>query len=472
MRNTRCMGSYDFDLCVVGAGSAGYAAATTARGLGKSVVLADGEGPLAGLCILRGCMPSKTLLRSAEIAHLVRTAPELGVRVGEVRYDVPHIVRRKRRIIADFAADRVDGIRSFPLFQGRVRFTGRDTLAVGEREIRARRFVIATGSVINIPPIPGLAEAGYITSDEVLDMEELPSSIVVLGGGAVAVELAQYLARLGCRTTILQRSATLLSGEDHDVGTALREALTQDGIRVVTDTALLGATRNAKGKCVRFRHAGRDEEVCADEIFVALGRRPNVDAFGFEVAGVAYDAGGVRVDPYLRTTNPVIYAAGDVTGAVELVHVAVYGGAQAARNAFSENPQPLNYDLLGARAVFTDPQVGVAGLSEKQCRERGIAYVSARYPFAELGKAITAGLTQGFVKMLAAPDARILGVTIVGAEAADLIHEAIALLYFKARTHDVMEMPHLHPTLAEIMTYPAEELCERLEHEAHAVVTP
>jgi len=181
---------------------------------------------------------------------------------------------------------------------------------------------------------------------------------------------------------------------------------------------------------------------------------------------------GVKIDDYVRTTNPHVYAAGDVTGNMELVHVAVHGGELAAHNAFSSQKHKLNLDLIQARAVFTDPQVGIAGLTERQCTRRGIAYEKAVYPFRELGKAITAELTDGFVKMLADPDGRILGVAIVGAEASNLIHEAIALVYFRAKCDDVLEMPHLHPTLAEIITYPAEELCERLQHERHVVVTP
>ncbi len=440
--------------------------------MGKSVAVVDGQGPLAGLCILRGCMPSKTLLRSAEIAHLMKVAPVLGVYPSGVRYDVAQIIERKNRIIDDFAQFRVDGIKEFPLFLGAPRFVNADQLEVDGQTIRATNFLVATGSVINVPAVPGLNETGFITSDDVLDLATLPKSIVVLGGGSVAVELAQYLARMGTHTTIVQRSTTLLSSEDPDVGECLRLSLEKDGIRVLTGTTLTYVEKVAAQKRVSFQIAGSDTSIEADEVFVALGRRPQVDGFGFEAAGIAFDHHGVKTDRYLRTTNPHVYAAGDVTGAFELVHVAVYGGQIAARNAFSETPQPMNYDLLGARAVFTDPAVAIAGLTERECQQRHIAYEKAVHPFSELGKAIATELTEGFIKMLADPDGRILGVTIVGAEAADLIHEAIALIYFGAKCHDVMEMPHLHPTLAEIITYPAEELCERTQHECHAVVTP
>ena len=468
----RMSGRHEFDLCVLGGGSAGFAGATTARGLGKSVAIVDGTEPLAGLCILRGCMPSKTLIRSAEIAHLMKVAPTLGVTPSAVRIDVPAMVARKRRIIGEFADHRVQGLDQFALFRGAPRFVGRRALQVGDEEISAERFLIATGSHINVPPIEGLREAGYLTSDDVLELDRLPRSVVVLGAGDVAVELAQYLVRVGVDTTIVQRGATLLSSEDRDVGEAVRAALEQDGIKIHTGALVERVERSSSGKRVVARRAGGELTVEAEEIFAALGRRPNVEGFGFEAAGVAYGSDGVKVDDYLRTSNPDIFAAGDVTGMNELVHVAVYGGALAAANAFTGAPRKLNTDLWSARAVFTDPQVGIAGLSERQAQERGVTYHKATFPFDDLGKAITAELTQGFIKMLAGSDGRILGVTIVGAEASDLIHEAIALIYFGARCHDVMEMPHLHPTLAEIITYPAEELCEKIEHTRHAVVTP
>jgi len=462
----------EFDLCVLGAGSAGFAGACMAREMGKTVALVEGTGPLAGLCILRGCMPSKTLLRSAEIAHTMREGSKLGIRAQSVQYDVPYIIERKRRIIGDFADYRVKAIESFPLFQGATHFVSDRELAVDGQTIAARKFLIATGSVINDPVVPGLAETGYIDSDALLDLQQLPGSIIVLGGGATACELAQYLVRLGVKTTMLQRSGHILSYEDADIGSALQKSFENDGMEVYTNVRLLRAEKHSSGKRVVAELSGEEVSFDAEEIFFALGRRPNVDGFLFEEAGVTYDRTGVKVDEHFQTSNPDIYAAGDVTGMWELVHVAVYGGQLAAQNAFALRRKTAQLDLQMARAVFTDPQVAIAGLTETQCLAKGIEYEKASFPFDDLGKAITAELTQGFIKMLAARDGRILGVSIVGAEAGDLIHEAIALIYFKASVRDVLEMPHLHPTLAEIITYPAEELSERLKHQMHVLVTP
>ena len=461
-----------YDLCVIGGGSAGYAAAVTGRDLGRSVVIVDGPGPLAGLCILRGCMPSKTVLRSAEIAQLVRRAGELGVVTSPPRVDVRAVIARKRRIIKDFADYRIEGIETFPLVRGAARFTGPDAIEVDGRPIAAERFVVATGSSIAVPPIPGLVETGFVTSDDVLEMESLPASVVVLGGGPTACELAQYLCRLGVRTTVVQRSMTLLSGEDADVAASLRAALERDGLRIVTGTSLVRVERSGTSKRVRYVRDGVEESVDGDEIFVALGRDANVAGLDLEAAGVGFDD-GIMVDEYLCTSNPRVYAAGDVLHeSWQLVHVAVHEGMLAARNALGPQRAKADYALQTARAVFTEPQVAVAGLTERDCAAHGIDYAAASYPFDDLGKAIATDRIEGFVKMLAGRDGRLLGVAIVGAEASDLIHEAIALLHFKASVRDVMEMPHLHPTLAEIMTYPAEALMERLDHESQALVTP
>lgn len=465
--------SFDYDLCVIGAGSAGYSAAVTAQNLGKTVAFMDGPGPQAGLCILRGCMPSKTLLHSAEVAQAVRRAPEAGVIAGKPTIDFPRVMERKRSIIKGFTDYRVAGIDKFPILKGTARFFDRETAMVDDRKIRARRFIVATGSIITVPSLQGLEEIGYVTSDDVLEFDTLPESVIVLGGGPTAVELAQYLVRLGVDTTLIQRSETLLSGEDEDVGTALRSALEKDGVKIHTGTKLIKAEKSANGKIVRFEHAGHSHTVEAREIFAAHGRIANVEGLALEAAGIEYDRRGIKVDEYLRTTNPIVYGAGDVLwDSTQLVHVAVYEGQLAASNAFSESPAAVDYRLQSSRAVFTEPQVAVAGLTERECAARGVYCAVARYPFDDLGKAIATDRTEGFIKVLAASNGTILGVTIVGAEACDLIHEAIALLYFKANVRDVMMMPHLHPTLSEIITYPAEELLERLENEKRALVTP
>jgi pyruvate/2-oxoglutarate dehydrogenase complex dihydrolipoamide dehydrogenase (E3) component len=454
-----------YDLIVVGAGSGGFAAARTARSLGARVALVD-SGPLGGLCILRGCMPSKTLLASGDAAQEIREAGKLGVHAPEPVIDFRQMMARKREIIQGFAGYRIEGIKTFPLFEGRARFLSPTALCVGdELTLHAKHFVIATGSVIAPPTVPGLAEAGYIDSDDALSLEAPPKSLIVLGGGYVAAELGQFMHRIGVPTTMVLRSAHLLSGEDRDVGTALTEALREEGLAIETDALLHHVQRGAdRKKVVFFTQRGLRTSVAADEILYTLGRIPNIAGLDLEKAGVkVHPKGGIDVDQTLRTSNPDIFAVGDVTGRFLLVHVAIYQGEIAARNALRDGSEEADYAIVKAHTVFSDPQVAIVGDTEKDLSRAGVDYLAASYPFSDHGKAISVGKTKGFVKMLAAPaDGRILGVAIVGPDASDLIHEAIVAMHYRATVFEFVKIPHLHPTMAEILTYPAEELVERI----------
>jgi len=451
------------DLVVVGAGSAGYAAARTARDLGCDVALVD-QGPLGGLCILRGCMPSKALLASSDALQDAREAGALGVRAEGLSADMPYVAARKRELVRGFAEYRIDGIEEFPLYLGAARFLSPTQLAVGDVTLEAAKFVIATGSVVSDAMVPGLAETGYLDSDAVLELESIPPSVVVLGGGYTACELGQFLARMGAHTTMIVRSNHLLTPTDDDVGTALTEYFREEGIDVATHATLLGAQRRATGKAVRYLQCGIERETVAAEIFNALGRVPNVEGLALDRAGVQRGARGeISVDRQLRTSNPNIYAAGDVTGDYMLVHVAIYQGEIAARNACLDADERADYSLITAHTVFTDPQFAAVGMSEKELKRKGIRYVRGRYDFAEHGKAQCLGKTKGFVKMMADPrDGRIVGAAVLGPQASELIHEVIVAMRFEATVDQFMRIPHLHPTLAEIWTYPAEECAAEL----------
>ena len=454
-----------FDLIVIGAGSGGYAAARTARDLGASVAFVD-RGPLGGLCILRGCMPSKTLIASGELAHDIRHGSELGVNAGEPQVDFPAIMQRKRRVIQEFADYRIAGIDTYPTFIGEAHFESPTRVRVGEALLEAPKFVIATGSSIAPPALTGLTDTGYIESDEALDLAEKPKSLIVLGGGYVASELGQFYARIGVPVTMVMRAPHVLSSEDDDVGDALTEYLREEGIRIEVRAHLSAATLREDGmKVVHFSRDGEDHEVEADEIFYALGRTPNIAGLGLDEIGVeAHAMTGIRVDDTMRTTQPNIYAVGDVTAEYLLVHVAIQQGELAARNALADGHEKIDYSLSRAHAVFTDPQVGIVGKNEKELIAEGVPYVKASYPFNDLGKAISIGKTKGFVKMLASPsDGRILGVAILGSGASDMIHTPIAAMAFNATVYDYLKIPHLHPTMAEILTYPAEELIAAIE---------
>jgi pyruvate/2-oxoglutarate dehydrogenase complex dihydrolipoamide dehydrogenase (E3) component len=454
--------TFGYDLVVIGAGSGGFAAARTARDLGASVAIVD-HGPLGGLCILNGCMPSKTLLASSDLVADIREGPVLGVHAPPPRIDLGQIIARKREVIQGFADYRIEGIKSFPLYEGVARFESAHRVIVGgDVALEARYFVVATGSVVAPPAVIGLEETGYIDSDAVLDTFELPESIVVLGGGYVGAELGQFLARMGVKTTFLIRAKHLLSPEDSDVGEAVTMAFREEGIVVRTDAILSRVEKRDGKKVVHYLRDGKEDSLAVDEIFYALGRVPNLAGLELDAAGVYCHAiTGIEVGPDMRTCVPNIFAVGDVTGIHPLVHVAIYQGEIAARNAITGGSEPADYRLQKTHTIFTDPQIAIAGETEKQLRAAGVEYVTGSYAFADLGKAIAINKTTGFVKMMASPhDGKILGAAIVGAEASNLIHEIIVAMYYGGTVHDFVKIPHLHPTLAEILTYPAEEIVD------------
>ena len=466
------MNRHRYDLVVIGAGSGGYAAARTARDLGANVAFVD-QGPLGGLCILKGCMPSKTLLATSDLVQAIREGGGLAVEAGAPHVDMAKMLARKREVIQGFADYRIEGINGFPLFDGKATFVSPTELRVGnDTLLEATSFVIGTGSVVAPPVLPGLAEAGYIDSDAALDLEALPKSLIVLGGGYVASELGQYFSRLGVTTTMVIRAKHLLSGEDDDVGDALTGYFRDEGIDVRSGAQVTRVEVAEGKKVVHYTQAGVDYSVAADEIFYALGRVPNVEHLGLEAAGVRYHSiAGIETGPDMRTSTPTIFAVGDVTGQFPLVHVAIYQGELAARNAILGTSEAADYALQRTHTIFTDPQVAVVGATEKELIRSRTPYVAGSYLFSEHGKAISINRTKGFVKMLAAPDdGRIIGAAIVGVEASDLIHEIVVAMYYRGTVYDFVKIPHLHPTLAEIWTYPAEEAIVQIAQSAPTAV--
>ncbi|MDZ4732794.1 MAG: dihydrolipoyl dehydrogenase [Nitrospirota bacterium] len=453
------------DVVVIGGGSAGYAAARIARDAGADVAIVD-QGPLGGLCILRGCMPTKAILRSAEVAALLRRAKEFGLSPVAARADLSAIVDRKDRLVREFADYRIQQLRDprLTLYQSPAVFQSPREVTVGDTVLSAGSFILATGSRPREVPIPGLAQAGYFTSDTILDLRSQPGSLIVLGGGAVALELGQFFARLGTRVTILQRGGTLLSGMDEDVGRALEAALIDEGIEVITGSQLLRVTHDAIGKTVWVMKDGRERSFVGEEILQALGRQPNIEGLHLDLAELRLDGGRIVVDGAMRTSQAHIYAVGDVNDVTPIVHLAIQQGEIAAYNAtHADQPAKIVDHRLDTEVVFTDPQVAVLGLNETRAKAAGTLYLEASYLFSDHGKALCLGATHGFVKLLCAPQTgEILGAQIVGPEAGELIHELIAVMYYHGNAADLLRMPHYHPTLAEIVTYPAESIVERL----------
>ena len=462
----------EFDFIVVGGGSGGYAAARTAAGEGLRTAVIDGSEELGGLCILRGCMPSKTLIESANRLQDIREAGEFGLHAANPGFDGAKIIERKKRLISGFAqyrAEQLEGGR-FELIRGRARFAGPDTLVVrlrqgGEQIISARSILVATGSVIRHPDIPGLAEAAPLVSDDVLDNPHPPKSLLVLGAGPVALEMAHYHRALGSEVTVVQRSKQILSSMDRDVADAVQHGMERHGTKFVLGGQLLQAGRSPRGKWVRVAHDNREETLQADEILLALGRDAATAGLDLATAGLDIPPGRpLATSDTQQTSVPHIFGAGDVTGKLEIVHIAIEQGEIAARNAArllrgkNEPLETIDYRLR-LFAVFTQPEAAMVGLSAREAAELGLDFAAATYPFDDHGKSIVHGKTDGFVKLLADRNTgELLGGAVVGPHASELIHEVVVALRYRATAAEFVKIPHYHPTLSEIWTYPAEEL--------------
>jgi pyruvate/2-oxoglutarate dehydrogenase complex dihydrolipoamide dehydrogenase (E3) component len=452
------------ELCVIGAGTAGFAAAEAARAAGRDVVIVCGDDELGGTCIRRGCMPAKAVLVASQIEGTVEKARELGVQTGRAHVDLAALVGRKRALVDYFAEDRVHELEAYPLVRGDARFVARDAVVVDGRRIVADGFSVAPGARDVLPPIDGIAGVPTTTSAGVLEITQVPETLVVVGGGPIGCAFAQYFARLGSHVTILQNAPELLRNEDPDVGGAIRAALERDGIEVILDARVRGAARDGTTTRLAVATPEGPRDVRCDLVFLATNRRPAVDRLDLAAAGIEGDRErGIVVDETLRSvSNARVYAAGDVLGRRALVHTAEYGGRLAAGNAFAAQPVSADWDRWEAHALYTDPQMAIVGLTERACRERGIDVAVATLPASDVGKAIVSGEAEGFVKMLARrDDGRVAGVAIVTAEAIDLAGEAIAAIAGGATAREVAEMPHLHPTMSELLARVAEKLCAR-----------
>ncbi len=460
----------EYDFIVIGGGSGGYAAARTASSQGLSAAVIEGAAEVGGLCILRGCMPSKALIESANRYRNLRHVTEFGLSVDNIGFDAGKIIERKRRLIAGFADYRRQQLEGggFDFIRGHAEFLDPYCLKVtlrggGERMVFLKSGCIATGSVPNRPGIPGIELC--LSSDDLLEFAEIPASAIVLGGGPVALEMAHYLESFGSKVTVLQRNTQLLTGNDRDVANALADAFRKRGIEVLCGTRLLGIEKATAGLRVNFQHGNGAVGVEAGIVLNALGRRPAVKGLALEKAGVALEGPAICADLEQRTTARHLFAAGDCCGPYEVVHIAITQGETAARNAAAlikgGTPVALDYRLK-IFACFTEPQMASCGMTEQEARDLGHSVVTASYSFADHGKSIVKGEVDGFVKLIAdASDGRILGGAVVGPEGSELIHEIVVAMAFNATAGQLALVPHYHPTLSEIWTYPAEEIAEK-----------
>jgi pyruvate/2-oxoglutarate dehydrogenase complex dihydrolipoamide dehydrogenase (E3) component len=480
---------FDFDVAIIGGGSGGYAAARTAAAAGLKTVVIEGGQEIGGLCILRGCMPTKAMLYAAEVKHLAENAATWGVRVGEISFDFAKVMARKSLMIKDFADFRAQQLNAgkFKFIRANASFldthtvalnsirgSGRESAPFSKREnsqsrltsaatITAKYFVIATGSRVAPAPLPQLDEVGFITSDDAVALKKLPKSLIILGGGAIACEFAQIFARFGVKVTLIQRSERLLKEFDADAGTEIEKVFRHEGVEVFTNTKLVDAKRKGKLKTVTFEQNAKSVSVSAEEILFALGRAPNTDSLALENAGVKTEKGRVITNAKMQTSASHIFAAGDCAGPHEIVHLAIQQGETAVHNMVKPKaPRTMDYRLL-ISVVFTEPQVAFVGLTEKAATARGVKFITASYPFNDHGKSLIMDAKDGFVKLLANPKTgEIIGGACVGPSGGELIHEIVTAMAKRMTVRELAATPHYHPTLAEIWTYPAEELVEKI----------
>ncbi|HYT81930.1 MAG TPA: mercury(II) reductase [Gemmatimonadales bacterium] len=444
----------EFDLAIVGGGSAGFAAAIKAAELGARVAMAEG-GTLGGTCVNVGCVPSKTLIRAAEAQHRRVHHGFRGIPATDGRPDWTTVRGQKDELVSGLRQTKYrDVLRSYPavtLFEQRAEIADGHSVRLGNgRTIMAGRIVVTTGASPWAPPIPGLAEAGYLDNVSGMALDRLPDSLIVIGASAVGLELAQMFARLGVKVTILEALAGVVPAEDSDVGNALGDYLRDEGLEVHAGVQIEQVGRGRDGYTVSFKDGGKPRAARAEQLLVATGRRAKTKGFGLEAAGVTLRSKGeIVVNEFLQTANPDLYAAGDVIGDPMFVYVAAYGGALAAENALTGNVRP--YDLRALpKVTFTDPAVASVGLTEEQARAEGIEPLVSKLPLEHVPRSLATRDTRGFVKLVADPTTRkLVGAHIVAAEAGEMITEPALAIKFGLTIEEVVSTFHPYLTLSE-----------------------
>ncbi len=449
---------FERNVVVIGGGAAGLVASYVAAAARARVTLVE-SGAMGGDCLNTGCVPSKALLHVARSVHAMRQAGALGIDCAPPRIDFAAVMRRVRDVVAEVAPhdseERYRGL-GVEVLRGRARITSPWTVRVdgeqGARELSTRAIVVAAGARPLVPPIPGLEQVGFVTSDTVWGLRELPRRLLVLGGGPIGCELAQAFARLGSQVTLMEMQPRILLREDADVAAQVEAALRADGVTLLTGHKALEARLHEGARCMRAQGPDGEREFGFDVLLCALGRVARTQGYGLEELGVALRANGtVDADAALRTSVPNLYVCGDVTGPLQFTHVAAHQAWTASVNALLGGWWSLKSDLsVIPWTTFTDPEVARVGLSEDEARARGIAVEVTRHELAELDRAIADGATGGFVKVLTAPGRdRILGAVIVGAHAGELLAEFVLAMRKGLGLNAILGTVHAYPTWSE-----------------------
>lgn len=411
----------DTDICVIGAGSGGLSVAYGASQMGARTVLVE-RHKMGGDCLNTGCVPSKALLAAAKAAADLGHAERFGVRAGPPVIDFAAVHRHVHDVIATIephdSAARYEGL-GVTVLHGQAQFLDPRTLKVGDRAVRARRFVIATGSRAAIPPVPGLADVPHLTNETLFDLTEAPRHLVVLGGGPIGCEMAQAHRRLGARVTIVER-LSLLPREDAELVAVVRRRLAGEGVEIIESAEVARAERTADGVALDMAVAGAGRRVEGSHLLVATGRAPVIDGLDLEAAGIAHDKRGITVDAGLRTTNRRVYAVGDVAGGPLFTHVASYHASVVLKRALLRLPARAATNAI-PWVTFTDPELAHVGLTEAAARAAGHDVRVATHGFDHVDRAIADRRVEGFAKIVATRRGRVIGASIVGAHAGELL---------------------------------------------------
>lgn len=439
------------DLIIIGGGVGGLVTASVAGQLGLKVTLVEKTPRLGGDCLHCGCVPSKTLIRSAKVASLMRRGEAFGLPGYRPAVDLARVTERVQRVIDELEThDDPERFRELgvEVLFGEARFVNPHEIEVKGERLQAKRFVIATGSRPAVPPITGLEAVGYWTNEQVFSQTELPERLAVLGGGPLGVELAQAFQRLGSRVTLFEMAGEILPREDPAFAGELREILVREGVDVRAATRVERAEASQARKCLYARRGEDRMPVEVDEILVAAGRAPNVEGLGLDAAGVRYGSGGIEVDRRLRTSQGHIYACGDVCGPYPFTHMAEYQAGVIISNAVFRWPRRVDYRVVPG-VTYTDPEFARVGPTAAEARERHPDAEVLELPFGGVDRAVVEGETHGHMQLITRRG-RILGATIMGPHAGELLHEIVLAMQAGIRIGKISSAVHAYPTLAQI----------------------
>lgn len=456
-------------LVVIGGGPAGYVAAITAAQNGKEVILVE-ENALGGTCLNVGCMPTKSLLESAEVHDIVKHAKEFGVRLpqDDVVIDWQQMQNRKKKVVTQL----VQGIQylmkknKITVIEGKARFQTDHRLQIiqGDKKetVDANQFIIASGSEPTELPFAPFDGKWILNSSHAMSLESIPASLLIIGGGVIGCEFASIYSRLGTKVTIVEMASQILPGEDEDIANILRGKLESDGVRIFTETSLKGLNNHKKEALVENKDGSY--QFNPEYVLVTVGRKPRVNELGLEAAGIEFSSKGIPVNEHMQTNIPHIYAAGDIIGGIQLAHVAFHEGATAGLHACGEEAK-VNYHAV-PRCIYTAPEIASVGLTEKGARDQYGDILVGEFPFTANGKALILGEQIGKVKVIVEPKYQeIIGISIVGLRATELIGQGTVMLHTEVTADIMRDFIAAHPTLSEAIH---EALLQAIGHAVHA----